>query len=82
LQACTGYVPGVAGNHSVQNPLSPRLPSKNVKIKAYNNIVLPVVLYGCKTWFPTLKKEYVLTVFGNRELGTFGLKTNEMKRRR
>jgi len=32
--------------HSVQNLLSPRLLSKNLKIKIYKTIILPVVLYG------------------------------------
>jgi hypothetical protein len=31
---------------SVQNLLSPRLPSKNAKIKIYKTTILPVVLYG------------------------------------
>jgi hypothetical protein len=35
--------------YSVQNPLSSRLMSKNLKIKIYK-IILPVVLYGCETW--------------------------------
>jgi len=40
---------GSACYHSVQNPLSSRLPSKNLKIKIYRTIILPVVLYGCET---------------------------------
>jgi len=36
--------------HSVQNPLSSRLLSKNLKIKIYRTIILPVVLYGCEIW--------------------------------
>jgi len=36
--------------HSVQNLLSSRLLFKNVKIKIYRTIILPVVLYGCETW--------------------------------
>jgi hypothetical protein len=32
---------------SVQNLLSSRLPSQNVKIEVYKTIILPVVLYGC-----------------------------------
>ena len=35
--------------HSVQNPLSSRLLSRNLKIKIYRTIILPVVLYGCET---------------------------------
>ena len=34
---------------SVQNLLSSRLLSKNLKIKIYRTIILPVVLYGCET---------------------------------
>ena len=26
------------------------LVSKNLKIKIYRNIILPIVLYGCETW--------------------------------
>jgi hypothetical protein len=43
--------------HSVQNLLSSRLLSKNLKIKIYKKIILPVVLYGCVTWSLTLRKE-------------------------
>ena len=41
---------GNACYHSVQNLLSSRLLSKNLKIKIYRTIILPVVLYGCETW--------------------------------
>ena len=35
--------------YSVQNLLSSSLLSKNLKIKIYRTIILPVVLYGCET---------------------------------
>jgi len=35
--------------HSVQNLLSARLLSKNIKIKIYRTIILPVVLHGFQT---------------------------------
>jgi hypothetical protein len=41
---------GNACYHSVQNLLSSRLISKNLRIKIYKTVILPVVLYGCKTW--------------------------------
>ena len=41
---------GNACYHSVQNLLSPSLLSKNLKIKIYRTIILPVILYGCETW--------------------------------
>ena len=40
---------GSACYHSVQNLLSSRLLSKNLKINIYRTIILPVVLYGCET---------------------------------
>jgi hypothetical protein len=43
--------------HSVQNTLSSRLLSKNLKIKIYRTIILPVVSYGCETWSLTLREE-------------------------
>ena len=46
---------GNACYHSVQNLLSSSLLSKNLKIKIYRTIILPVVLYGCETWSLTLR---------------------------
>jgi len=51
--------------HSVQNILSSSLLSKNLKIKIYRTIILPVVRYGCETWSPTLREECRLRVFEN-----------------
>jgi hypothetical protein len=39
---------------------------KNLKIKIYKTVILPVVLYGCETWSPTLREEHRLRVFENR----------------
>jgi hypothetical protein len=47
---------GNACYHSVQNLFSSRLLSKNLKIKIYRTITLPVVLYGCETW--SLKRSW------------------------
>jgi hypothetical protein len=38
--------------HAIQNLLPSCLISKNLKIKIYKTVILPVVLYECKTWFP------------------------------
>ena len=46
----------------MQNLLSSRLLSKNLKIKLYRTIILPVVLYGCETWSLTLTEERELRV--------------------
>jgi hypothetical protein len=40
---------GNACYHSVQNLLFSRLLSRNIKIRIYKTISLPVVLYGCET---------------------------------
>jgi len=61
---------GNACYHSVQNILSSRLLSKNVKIKIYRTIILPAVLYGCETWSLTLREEKKLRVFENMVLLT------------
>jgi hypothetical protein len=42
--------------------------SRNVKIKIYKTVILPVVLYGCETWSVTLREEHRLRVFENRVL--------------
>ena len=53
----------------VQFPkLSSSLLSKNLKIKIYRTIILPVVLYGCGTWSLTLREEHRQRVFENRVL--------------
>ena len=54
--------------HSVENIVSYSLLYKNVKIKIYRTIMLPVVLYGCQTWSLTLREESSLRVFENRVL--------------
>jgi hypothetical protein len=40
---------GNACYHSVESLLSSRLLSRNVKVKIYKTIILPVVFYGCET---------------------------------
>ena len=47
----------------IQYTLSSRLLSKNIKIKLYLTMILPVVLYGCETWPLTLREECRLRVF-------------------
>jgi hypothetical protein len=65
--------------HSVQNLLSSRLLSKNLKIRINTTIILPVVLYGCETWFLTLREEHRLRVFENRvQRRIFGRKMDEV----
>jgi hypothetical protein len=54
--------------HSVQSLLSSCLLSRNIKVKIYKTIILPVVLYGCETWSFTLRDEHRLSVFENRVL--------------
>jgi hypothetical protein len=49
---------GNALYHSVQSLLSSRLISKNLKIKTYKTVILPLVLYCCETWSLTLREEH------------------------
>jgi len=70
---------GNACYYSVPNLLSSRLLSKNLRIKIYRTIILPVVLYGCETWSLTLREESRLRVFENRVLRrVFGSKRDEV----
>ena len=63
----------------MQNILPSSLLSKNLKIKIYINIILPVVLYGCETWSLILREERKMRVFENRVLRRiFGLKRDEV----
>ena len=63
----------------MQNLLSSRLLSKNLKIKIYRTIILPFVLYGCETWSLTLREESRLRVFENRVFRkVFGPKRDEV----
>ena len=49
----------------MQNLLSSCLLSKNLKIKTYRTIILPVVLYGCETLTFALMEERRLRLFEN-----------------
>jgi hypothetical protein len=69
---------GNACYHSVQNLLSSYLISKELKIKMYKTVILPVLLYQCQTWSLTLREEHRLRVFENRVLRKiFGCKRKE-----
>jgi hypothetical protein len=45
-------------------------------LTSYGIIILPVVLYGCETWFLTLREKHSLKVFEN---GVLGPKIDEVK---
>jgi len=63
----------------VKNLLSSSLLPKNLKIKIYRTITLPVVLYGRETWSLTLREKRRLRVFGNRVMkGIFGPERDEV----
>jgi len=52
---------------AAQNILSSRLLSKDIKIKIYRTVILPV-FYGCETWSLILREERRLKLFENRDL--------------
>ena len=52
---------------------------KNLKMKIYRTIILPMVLYGCETWSLTLREECRLRVFENSVLRrVFGPKRDKV----
>jgi hypothetical protein len=53
---------------TIPSLLSSPLLLKNVNVRIYKTIILPVVLYGCETWSLTLREEHKLRVFENRVL--------------
>jgi hypothetical protein len=64
----------------VQNLLYSTLLPKNIKIKIYKTLILPVILYGCATWLLTLREECRLCVFENRVLRRiYGPKKDEVR---
>ena len=63
----------------MQNLLSCSLLSKNINIRIYRTVILPVVLYGCETWSLRLREECRLRVFENRmPRRIFGPKRDEV----
>jgi hypothetical protein len=54
--------------HSVQNLLSSRLLSKNIRIRIYKTIIFAVIVHWCRTRSLTLREEHRLWVFENRVL--------------
>ena len=52
----------------MQKLLSSSLLPRNIKIKIFRTIILPVVLYGCETWSLTFREKRRLRVFEKRVL--------------
>ncbi|KAJ4438642.1 hypothetical protein ANN_14589 [Periplaneta americana] len=53
--------------------------SKNLKVRIYKTVILPVLLYGCETWTLTLREEHRLRMFENKVLRKiFGAKRDEV----
>jgi hypothetical protein len=52
---------------------------KNVKIRIYKTIILPVILYGCETWSLTLREEHRLSVVENKVVRILGPKTDKVR---
>jgi hypothetical protein len=72
---------GNACNHLVQSLLCSHLQSRNITVKIYRTIILPVVSYGCETWSLTLREDHRLRVFENRVLRRiFGPKRDKVMR--
>ncbi|KAJ4435840.1 hypothetical protein ANN_18459 [Periplaneta americana] len=62
--------------YSVEKLLSSSLLSKNLKVRIYKTVILPVVLYG---WTLTLREEHKLRVFENKVIRKiFGANRDEV----
>ncbi|KAJ4439393.1 hypothetical protein ANN_07515 [Periplaneta americana] len=59
---------GNACYYSVEKLLSSSLLSKNLKVRIYKTVILPVVLYGCETWTLTMREKQTLRVCENKVL--------------
>ncbi|KAJ4451396.1 hypothetical protein ANN_02858 [Periplaneta americana] len=67
------------GESRVKKLLPSSLPSKNLKVRIYKAVILPVVLYGYEIWTLTLREEQRLRVFENKVLRKiFGAKKDEV----
>ncbi|KAJ4446839.1 hypothetical protein ANN_13537 [Periplaneta americana] len=70
---------GNACYYSVEKLLSSSLLSKNLKVRIYKTVILPILLYGCETWTLTLREEHRFRVFENKVLRKiFGAKRDEV----
>ncbi|KAJ4431153.1 hypothetical protein ANN_19748 [Periplaneta americana] len=70
---------GNACYYSVEKLLSSNLLSKNLKVRIYKTVILPVVLYDCGTWTLNLREEHRLRVLENKVLRKiFGAKRDEV----
>ncbi|KAJ4432469.1 hypothetical protein ANN_21088 [Periplaneta americana] len=70
---------GNACYYSVEKLLSSSLLSKNLKVRIYKTVILPVLLYGCETWTLTLREEHRFRAFENKVLRKiFGAKRDEV----
>ncbi|KAJ4431805.1 hypothetical protein ANN_20410 [Periplaneta americana] len=70
---------GNACYYTLEKLLSSSLLSKNLKVRIYKTVILPVILYACETWNLTLRQEQRLRVFENKVLTKiFGAKRDEV----
>jgi hypothetical protein len=75
----TRLASGNACYRTVQNILSSSLLSKNIRIKIFRTVILPVVFYGYQTWSLTLREKRRMRVFEkNMLMRTFGPTRDEL----
>ncbi|PSN30365.1 hypothetical protein C0J52_25956 [Blattella germanica] len=63
---------GNACYYASQRLLSSQLLSKNIKLKIYKTVILPVILYGCETWTLTLREKKRLRLIENKLKDIYG----------
>jgi hypothetical protein len=55
----------VLAYNSIQNSCHLML-LQRTKLEIYKTIIVPIVLYGCESWFTVVRKEYRFRVYKNR----------------
>jgi hypothetical protein len=74
------FKPGNGCYYSVQNFLSSSLQAKNIEIKIYRTIFLPLCFNACETWSLKLREEHRLRVFESKiQRRIFGPKRNDVR---
>jgi hypothetical protein len=63
----------------IKEDIKRRLNSGNALYHLVQNLILPLFLYGCETWSPSLREEHRLRVFKDKVLRRiFGMRRDEV----
>lgn len=54
--------------HEIGKLIKSKAISEKAKVRMYKTVIVPMVMYGCKAWAPTKKRENSFRFFENRIL--------------